>query len=214
MDLDKTKDKINIFLETKIAPLEKKKKIAICLLTWIVPLLLFGYFFIYPKQKEITSLGKQRAVIIAEVNEAKGKASELDAQKAEQERTMLMLEKASVLLPQNKEIPALLSNISSLGTKAGLDFLTFQPMAEVPLEFYAQIPVSISVRGPYHSVGSFLYAVSNLDRIVSVSNIKMSSPTIQGGQMVLNSNFSLITYKFLDEKDIVVEKDVVVEGKK
>jgi len=100
------------------------------------------------------------------------------------------------LLPKEKEIPKLLKDISALGRNAGLDFLTFKPLADIPKDFYAEIPVTINVRGPYHNMGYFFDQVSKLERIVSVTNVKMSSPKKEGGEMLLNSDCQLVTYRF------------------
>ena len=45
-------------------------------------------------------------------------------------------------------------------------------------------------------MGYFLDQVSRLDRIVTVNNIKMGSPKKEGGEMLLNSNCRLVTYRF------------------
>ena len=112
----------------------------------------------------------------------------------------------SVLLPQQKEIPSLLTNISGLGTSSGLDFLSFRPKGEVPVDFYAEIPVDIQVRGGYHNVGSFLDQISKLPRIVNVSDIKMGSPTRAGDEMVLSTSFNLVTYRFIEPKPANAKK--------
>ncbi|HSR35702.1 MAG TPA: type 4a pilus biogenesis protein PilO [Desulfurivibrionaceae bacterium] len=81
----------------------------------------------------------------------------------------------------------------------GLEFLSFQPKAEVPKEFYAEIPVDIAVSGPYHSVGVFLDKISKLPRVVSVVNLSMGSPSQVGKEMFLNSTFNLVTYRFIEQ---------------
>ena len=78
----------------------------------------------------------------------------------------------------------------------GLDFLTFTPQADNPKDFYAEIPVTINVRGPYHNMGFFFDQVSKLERIVTVANVKMSSPKKEAGEMLLNSDCRLVTYRF------------------
>ncbi len=108
----------------------------------------------------------------------------------------LKFKETSALLPKEKEIPQLLKDISALGRTAGLDFNTFKPLPDVPKDFYAEIPVSINVRGPYHNMGFFFDQVSKLERIVSVTNIKMSSPQKEGSEMLLKSDCTLLTYRF------------------
>jgi len=51
--------------------------------------------------------------------------------------------------------PSLLKSVSDLGKESGLEFLRFAPSAEIKKDFYAEIPVSISVNGDYHSFALF-----------------------------------------------------------
>jgi type IV pilus assembly protein PilO len=102
----------------------------------------------------------------------------------------------AVLLPTSQEIPDLLRNISDLGRRAGLDFLSFVPGAEIPKDFYAEIPVDIRIKGPYHNLCSFLDAVSKLERIVTVNNISMDKAGEEGSEILLNSSCRLLTYRF------------------
>ncbi|MHB8989649.1 MAG: type 4a pilus biogenesis protein PilO, partial [Desulfobulbia bacterium] len=52
------------------------------------------------------------------------------------------------------------------------------------------------------NVGIFLDKISKLPRVVSVNNIKMDTPKQMGGEMILNSTFQLVTYRFLDPAEI------------
>jgi len=195
---DKLKTFFSSFLETKIVPLEKKYKVIIWVAAMLLPTAAFLFFYYFPKNDEIKVLEKSKVTLEREIDEAKARANELDKHKAEMAETEMLFQQASVLLPQKKEIPSLLTNISGLGTGSGLDFVSFQPKGEVAKEFYAEIPVDISVRGPYHNVGNFLYQVSKLDRIVSVSNITLGSPALDKGEMLLTGRFTLVTYRFIE----------------
>lgn len=198
---DKIKTKFDAFVETKIVSMEKKLKIIIWAAVMVLPIVAFVVFFYSPKNKEIKSLEKQRTALHKEISEAKDRANQLDKHKAEMKETELKFQQASILLPQMKEIPSLLTNISSLGTASGLDVVSFRPRGEVRKEFYAEIPVDISVRGPYHNVGTFLYQVSKLERIVTVANIKLGSPVAEKGEMLLKADFTLVTYRFIETSD-------------
>ncbi len=117
----------------------------------------------------------------------------------ELKETETQFEKASKLLPKEKEIPNLLTNISDLGRGVGLDFHSFRPNPTVAKDFYTEIPVSITVNGPYHSVGLFFDQISKLNRIVSITSVKMTSPKKEGPDMILNSNCELKTYRFTNK---------------
>lgn len=198
MNKEKIRAKLDSILENKIAPLDKKIKAAIYAGAVILPVALFVYLMVLPSIKEMKKLGKQQVTLQKEISEVEAAAANLDKHKAEMEKTQVLLKKASVLLPQQKDIPSLLTNISQLGSDAGLDFNNFTPQSEREKEFYMEVPVSIAVRGPYHSVGSFLYQVSRLDRIVSAFDISMGGPTMDHGEMMLSTSMSLVTYRFIE----------------
>ncbi len=188
--------KFDTFIDEKYIPLDKKAKIGIVLAALIVPVALF-YFLVYkPGEDKITALNKQIVSARTDLNKARKAARELPKYKAEIEKTRKEFEIAAVVLPKTREIPNLLRNISDLGKGAGLDFLSFKPGAEALKDFYAEIPVDIAIRGPYHNMGFFLDQVSKLNRIVVVNNIKMASPKQEGGEMLLNSTCRLVTYRF------------------
>lgn len=184
------------FIERKYIPLDNKIKILAALLIFAVPIALFGFLSYQPKTKEIKTLSEQKNTLVREIKLAKIKANNLDKHKREMAETEKIFQETAKLLPKKKEIPILLRNISDLGKGSGLDFLSFKPGNEVAKEFYAEIPVDISIRGPYHNMGYFLDQVSKLDRVVTVDNIKMSSPTRESTEMLLNSSCRLTTYRF------------------
>ena len=213
MKLNKIKTKLDAFLEKRIVPLDKKILIVIFAVVIIAPAVAFYFLHFDPKTKEIKSLENQQTKLRKEIAGAKARAAKLDEHLAEMEETKRLFAEASILLPQKKDIPSLLTNVSALGTNAGLNMATFKPAGEQRKDFYAEIPVSLRVEGPYHNIGSFLYEVSQLSRIVAVRSISLGSPKMQRGEMVLNSNVKLVTYRFLEASEIAaIEK--AKKGKK
>ena len=202
MKLNKIKEAFDSFLEKRVVPLDKRIVIAIFVLIIVVPVVAFYFLHYTAKTKEIKGLESQATKLRKEITEAKARAAKLDEHLAEMEEVKLLFAEASVLLPQKKEIPSLLTNISALGTNSGLNMARFAPGGERKKEFYAEIPVSLRVDGPYHNIGTFLYEVSKLDRIVSATNISLGSPREQRGEMLLSSNINLITYRFIEASEI------------
>jgi type IV pilus assembly protein PilO len=184
------------FLDGKFIPLAPKIKLGIAAALVLLPAVVFFFAFYQPKSETIDSLANNKTALEKEVRDVKAKAADLAKFEKELEEARVLFEATSVLLPKDKEIPKLLKDISSLGRTAGLDFLTFKPLADVPKDFYAEIPVSINVRGPYHNMGYFFDQVSKLERIVSVTNVKMTSPKKEGAEMFLSSDCTLVTYRF------------------
>lgn len=206
MKLNKITAAFDSFLEKRVVPLDKKIIVAIFVLVIVLPVVVFYFLHYTAKTKEINGLENQASKLRKEIATAKARAAKLDEHLAEMEEVKRLFAEASVLLPQKKDIPSLLTNVSALGTNAGLIMNTFNPGNERKKEFYAEIPVSLRVNGPYHNVGSFLYEVSKLDRIISATNISLGSPSQKGGELVLGANISLITYRFLEESEMEAQK--------
>ena len=188
------------FIDEQYIPLEKKLKIAIAVILFLLPVVLFYFFWFQPNDEKSVQLIRQKETLAKELEKAKAKASNRAKLQAELDATETLFEETAKLLPREKEIPRLLTDISARGRGSGLDFLTFKPGADVPKDFYSEIPIDIKVRGPYHNMGMFLDQVSKLDRIVTVSNITMGAPKKEGTEMLLDSNCRLVTYRFTNIK--------------
>ncbi|MFH0784639.1 MAG: type 4a pilus biogenesis protein PilO [Pseudomonadota bacterium] len=187
---------VTAFLDEKFIPLAAKIKLAIAVVITLLPLVVFYFLFFEPNRTTITDLESKKASLVQEIKTVEAKAANLAQFEKELEEANAAFQEISALLPKDKEIPKLLKDISALGRSAGLDFLSFKPSPDIPKDFYSEIPIAINVRGPYHNMGFFLDMVSKLERIVSVSNIKMTSPKKEGGEMLLTSDCTLVTYRF------------------
>lgn len=184
------------FIEARYLPLQKKHKLIGAAGLLLLPLVLFFFLWYQPTSKEIATLTQKKDTAVQELNKAKATAATLDEHKAEMAAIEERFAETSELFPKEKEIPRLLTDISAEGQSAGLEFLTFKPLAAIPKDFYAEIPIDIQVRGPYHNLGSFLDQVSKLNRIVSVTNVKISAPNKSEGEVLLDSACRLVTYQF------------------
>ena len=189
------------FVEKKYIPLSKNVKIGIAVGFVILILGLFYYFIYTSKTEEIGNLTTIQKKLQEEVGKAEEASSKKEQHEQELSETKEKFEEISKLLPKGKEIPDLLRNISDLGKRAGLDFLSFKPGNDVPKDFYAEIPISIDLRGPYHNIGYFLGEVSGLERLVTVDNIKMGSPKETEGEILLKSSCNLKTYRQLEPSE-------------
>ncbi|NLV23408.1 MAG: type 4a pilus biogenesis protein PilO [Deltaproteobacteria bacterium] len=157
------------------------------------------YFFLYmPAMEELDQLQRRRISLQAKLEEDRKMAANLKKFQDEYERMQGRLELALTELPNEKEIPTLLTTISALAKDNGLDVLKFKPGAEQPQGFYAAVPVELSLVGNYHQVASFFSDVGSLSRIVNVGNLKMGKPRASGGVMILDVDCLATTYRFLD----------------
>jgi type IV pilus assembly protein PilO len=186
----------------KIVNLPMKQKIAALLL--LITALGAGFFFglEQPKLKVLKEAQGKLDKVRAEVNESRRFANNLPKFKVEFEGLKKDLDNALTELPNSKEIPSLLTSITSAGKSAGLDFLTFRPKNETPREFYAEVPVDIVVAGPFFGIANFFVAVGNLPRIVNISNVVFSDIRNDRGRNLVKVNCQATTFRFLDKSEI------------
>ncbi|MCB2216128.1 type 4a pilus biogenesis protein PilO [Desulfofustis glycolicus] len=196
----KKDSKFTAFLDKKYIPLDNRIKLGIAALLLILPIVVFYFVFYQANQDTIAGLEKKSATLADDIRKLQQKERNKPQLVAEVAKIEEEFERAAQMLPKEQEIPSLLKDISALGQNAGLDFLSFVPRPETPRDYYNEIPVDITVRGPYHSVGYFFDQISKLDRIVSVSNITMGSPQKVTGEMLLDSQCQLMTYRFTNVK--------------
>lgn len=99
-------------------------------------------------------------------------------------------------LPNKTEVAELLVDISQQGLGAGLEFDLFKPGNEQPADFYVQLPIQIRVIGDYHEFGTFISGISDLPRIVTSHDIKITSE--KSGRLILETTAK--TYRYIDEE--------------
>ncbi len=102
-------------------------------------------------------------------------------------------------LPGKTEIPSLIVDISQTGLAAGLSEKLFQPLAEVPKDFYAEKPITISLSGGYHEIANFVSGIAALPRIVTLHDINIT-PDGQDNYDQLTIQVTAKTYRYLEEE--------------
>ena len=190
----------------KILKLPAKQKILILVLVSIIEAAALVWFLYLPKYKELDGLKAELSKLEGEITEKTRIAKNLPKLKAEYEQLDRELAQALTELPNSKEIPSLLTSITTLGKNAGLDFLTFRPKGEVPKDFYADVPVDIIISGSFFSVANFFAAVANLPRIVNITNVAFSDIKSVNNRMMTKVTCLATTFRFLDKKEIKDDK--------
>lgn len=187
----------------KVGDLTPIQRYAIFIGSIVIFIGIYFYFFYLPKSSEIGELSDKYKKLVKEASMVKKKANTLDMYKKKAEEASVQFQIAKKTLPEKKDIPSLLANISRAGRDAGLEFLLFQPQPQIEKEFYAEIPVSINVSGHFHQLAIFFDKVSNLSRIVNITNINIRGDNSES----LNTSCKAVTYKFIEAKQQAKKTD-------
>ena len=199
--------------------LERSKAQKFAILGVIIILLAALYYsFLYsPQADEIAKLTDSVEIARNEKSVKAQKAANLAGLRKDLQRLDAELKKAVAQLPEKREIPDLLRNISTKAQQSGLDILVFRPRAENYQDFYAEIPVDITVKGNFHNTVSFFDEVGRMDRLVNIDNIGFKNPTPAGDNVVLETTSVATAFRFLDDaerKKIADEKAKAAKTKK
>jgi type IV pilus assembly protein PilO len=189
------------------------------LLLGVAGFVLIGYFyffyFLQPALGKAVELKDNLGNLERQIVARQRVALQIEKHKKEIAQLKETLQMALSKLPEQKEIPGLLSAASKAGTSVGLEFILFEPMKPVPKEFYAEIPVRITVKGAFHNLAGFFDAVANLPRIITITDIKIGNAVKrEDGENILTADCFLKTYMFLEQPDQKAEENQDEKAKK
>jgi type IV pilus assembly protein PilO len=190
-------------IKIDIRKLPKPARIAIIIIPSVIAIVLVVFLTIMPKNKEVEKLRKEIAGQEKQISKTKTMAGKLEDLKVENKKLLKDLDELKEYLPEEEEISSLLKQVSDLGFQAGLDILTWKPSARTghPSGIVSVFPVKVNLTGSYHRLGQFFSSLTKLDRIVNVSDIKMGSPKIEDGDVVLTVAFSAVTFVAVAEAE-------------
>lgn len=80
------------------------------------------------------------------------------------------------VLPSTTEYPAFLSSLQTVANVSGVALTSWSPEVERVEQFYARVPMSLTLEGRFHQIAKFFYGVGQLDRIINMENITMREP--------------------------------------
>jgi type IV pilus assembly protein PilO len=166
----------------------------ICVGVFLIIFILFWFLSYWPRWQSIGKLDAEYKRLTAELTRSKKNAQQLEGLRKEFDSKQREFNLVMKSLPEKEEISSLLTGVSKSGQQSGLEFLLFQPQGDVNKNFYAEIPVSIRVKGGYHNVAQFFDKVANLSRIVNIRNIQISRD--KAGS--LTTACEAVTYKFIE----------------
>ena len=110
-----------------------------------------------------------------------------------------------------------MKQVSDLGIAAGLNIKSWKPGPKTTHTsgIVYEIPVSVDVEGTYHNLGYFLSSLTKLNRIVNISNMKLSSPKLVKNEVILSASFKASTFSAVPEAEVAAAKaDAAKKGKK
>ena len=164
-------------------------------------LLLFGlivvggyYYHIEGLQLQLEGKEKEESDLRRDFERKAFEAANLEAYKLQMVEMEESFGALVSQLPSDTEVPGLLEDITDKGELNGLAIGTIDLLAEVPQEFYIELPISIVAVGSYHDLGAFISGMAGLPRIVTLHDFTIKAPGSNTNQ--LQMNITAKTYRY------------------
>jgi type IV pilus assembly protein PilO len=159
-------------------------------------ILFAGYWFLIKGElEEYGEAQKKEASLRETYLNKKALAVNLPAYREQMEQMEQTFGSLLRQLPNTTEVPDLLVDITQAGLGRGLEFTLFRPEKEQPRDFYAEMPISVEVRGSYHELAQFVSDVAALPRIVTFGDIRITSNP-KNNKLAMSAKAK--TYRYLE----------------
>jgi type IV pilus assembly protein PilO len=182
-------------INDRLGQLPLSQKILLALGGMVLLGALLGYYFLVPLWKESKVLQgdiDREKTKLAQIFQVQSQIKQFKQELAEIDKRYQQIR---IMLPEAKEIPHLLKNISSMGQEQELEFLLFKPEKENPKDFVAEIPIFLHLKGSYHQIGIFFDHIRRLPRIVNIKQLELGG--FEEKNAKINARCQLVTYRVL-----------------
>jgi type IV pilus assembly protein PilO len=98
-------------------------------------------------------------------------------------------------LPDDAETASFLQDLNRLAELSGLRMRLVEPRPEEPEEHYVRLPVNLELTGRYHQLARFYHNVSRLDRLISMENIHLQQPRLEGEEVLIEVDVLATTFR-------------------
>ncbi len=182
----------------KLAKLPRAVRISLVPIIAVLVVGLYGYFLYMPAKAELRSGHERLLQLQRKLSEVRAVASNEGAVKEEIAVLEKKLGNALRQLPDSKELPVLLTDITSLGKNSGLEFKAFRPQEEERKAFYAEVPIDIEFTGQFHDIATFFDEVSRLPRIVNIGELAVTVTRETTTNTWLSVKGQATTFRFVE----------------
>jgi type IV pilus assembly protein PilO len=122
-----------------------------------------------------------------------------------------LIEKNQTALPNEAEVPAFFETLQRKIAAAGVLTGKWTKLNEEPIESFVKVPVEIELSGTFMQLKRFFASLIQRDgqlsrdpddrgnqdheRIVSIENLALSSPTVKNREIILSAKFTAVTFR-------------------
>jgi type IV pilus assembly protein PilO len=187
-------------INKKVAKIKRIYKLLFSIGFNVLIFVLLFYFVLSPQLETKRHLEEDYIKVKMELDNMVSIKDNIQKFRQEYAQLQELLQQMLKQLPETKDIPNLLRNVSNIGSETRLKITYFEPKTLQNKEFYAELPFSIRYSGPFHNIGYFFDGVRKLERIINISSFTLTSdPKAIPSRMILNGDCIATTYVYMKE---------------
>ena len=177
----------------------------------LILVVLLGFLAIYlwhnryytPQSEQIETKQMEYEAILTNLKNVELKAKSFESLKVEYENLLGKYKSVEQLLPEEKQVPLLLTQLHQAAQATEARITEIMPKGVTPIDFYNGDSYKIQISGSYHKLGSLFAGVANFPFIANVTNVSLVSqanPQNKETPNSLTASFELTNY-FIREQD-------------
>src|SRR6185436_4255397 len=129
-----------------------------------------------------------------------------------------LIEKNQTALPSEAELAAFIETLQHKVTQSGVETRKWTYKTPEPVETFVKVPFEVEVTGTFMQIKKFFAslvqrdvrlsqseedrAAEDRDRIVSIENLALSSPTVKNRDIILTARFTAVTFRQEDRPEL------------
>lgn len=194
--MKKYAQKVRTWLAQQIEPLGFRQRVFLAVVSLLLPAFLYLYFYFLPSYRHLQSMDRRIVQLQKEIQKYRVLASQKSYLEAKIRQRKIFFKRLVYILPNEREIPDLLSRVSERAKQSGLQVLSFTPRSEIRQNYYNVIPVTLELSGDFPELVYFWEDVEHLPRIITLAsmNIQLKSGRNQQYYLFVHSTFN--TYRY------------------
>ena len=145
--------------------------------------LLYFVVFYSDVDTDLTNAKQKEKGLRAQLEEAEKSREEYQKDADEKTRREQQAREQKKILPDDPEMPAFLSTLQDVATVSGVNLMSWSPTEEVPEEFYAKVPMKLTLSGKFHQVVKFFHSVGQQDRIINIEDIRIKKTKVDAEEV-------------------------------
>lgn len=190
----------------KIEKIPQTYKAIFMLFVVLVVVGLLVYFIAVPQWETRDKLVKENDQVQKDLNVLREVKKNIEKHRKEYAQMQELLQDVLVKLPETKDIPNLLRNVTTVSEETRLKIKYFEPKELKNKDFYSELPFEIKFSGPFHTVAYFFDGIRKMERVINITNFNLEAKGTPKN-IVLEGTCTANAYVYIREPQKAGKKD-------